>query len=422
MKTKIILPVMLGLVLQLPFTGQAQYAWTKRANFPPAARSGTITFDVNSRGYVFGGLDEQLVPYNDLWRFNDANNAWTQMASKPGSTCYSGSGFSLGNRGYICMGWASTAGPQLKELWQYNPGNNTWAQKTSFPGAARYNTVSFIAGGKAYVGLGYSPMHNDFYEYNPGTDTWTILANTFPGAARQTAVAFSCTYQSNGAIHECGFVGTGSLNQNATSLAKDFWRFEPGLTPGSGTWTQIADLPGPKRYGAFEFAFNGKGYVGGGRKLNSGLSDFYEYDPVADHWKQLANFPGKNKVHSETFTIHDAGFVTTGENVTDFFRETWKYGPDKTEAEETALKAGNDGQTVKAVLAGNVLELTGQEGMEHVSCRLVLCDLKGSIILDKNLSNCNEHVEMPVDILKGIYVYRIFPTAGQPSSGKIYFH
>ncbi|MEO8148393.1 MAG: kelch repeat-containing protein [Bacteroidia bacterium] len=304
-----------------------QSHWTQKADFT-SSRGGVSPFSINSKGYYSCGLDNSSNAYNDLWEYDPVTDVWTQKANLPGVNRYSASAFTIGNYGYVCLGW-DINGNGLDDLWQYDPLLNSWTTKSNFAGSARYNSVAFVVGGKAYVGLGYKPIKDDMYEYDPVTDVWTILANTFPGGARTTATAFSCTYIIAGTTYEKGFVGTGDLNPDVnTLLANDLWEFTPGVSPGSGTWLAKSNLPANGRFAAFAFTLNDRGYIGGG--IGVGLAkynDFYEYDPVTDTWAVKDSFPGINSIHARGFAINNKGYAGSGFDLTANYPYFYEYAP-----------------------------------------------------------------------------------------------
>jgi N-acetylneuraminic acid mutarotase len=338
MKTKLlsILVLALGCIFNQI---NAQAVWTAKASLP-SARSGVSTFSIGSKGYASCGIDNNANTFNDLWEYDPGNNTWTQKANLGGPQRYSACGFSIGNYGYVTLGWPlSGSSGALNDMWQYDPATNSWTQKASFPGTGRYNAISFVANGKAYVGLGYKPVSNGIYEYDPATNVWTALVNPFPGGARTAACAFTCNV---GGIDK-GYICTGSLNPDAnTNLTHDLWEFTPGSTPGSGTWQVKASFPGAGRFSAFAFSLNNKGYLGGGIGIGSSMyNDFYEYDPIANVWITQPYFPGVNQIHAGGFTINNKGYAATGQNLTTYFSDVYEFAPlvgiDDINAETTGI-------------------------------------------------------------------------------------
>src|SRR6185503_19933413 len=101
----------------------------------------------------------------------NAQNTWTQKASV-GSVGRSGHAvFSVGNKGYVGLGYNGSS--WLNDLWEYDPTNNTWTQKANFGGPARSAAVGFSIGTKGYMGTGLagSTRYSDLYEYDPPINT-----------------------------------------------------------------------------------------------------------------------------------------------------------------------------------------------------------------------------------------------------------
>ena len=131
-------------------------------------------------------------------------------------------------------------------------------------------------------------------------------------AARNHAVSF--------VIGDTAYIGTGDKGSTTT----DFWKY----VPATKTWTQIADLPGPRRSQAVAFAINGKGYVGTGRGEGVHLDDFYRYDPTTNAWDTVASFGGGVRRNAVVFVVGEKAYVGTG-NTSDDFKDVtddlWEY-------------------------------------------------------------------------------------------------
>ncbi len=90
---------------------------------------------------------------------------------------------------------------------------------------------------------------------------------------------------------------------------------------GFSQWTQKADLTGGKRYQAFGFSINGKGYIGGGTDL-AVKKDFWEYDPGTNTWSQKADYGGGETELAAGFSIGNKAYVVTGGK-----KDFWEYNP-----------------------------------------------------------------------------------------------
>ena len=192
MKIKATLNLILLLVC-ISFTGSiAQIIWTQKTNFT-GTRYEPYAFSIGAKGYVGAGLtyNGTYIYPSDFWEYDPSTNAWTQKATFAGNVRFAADAFTLGQKGYVCMG-RDASGNYLNDLWEYDPGANTWIQKASFPGAARYTCSSFVIGNYAYAGMGKntSGFFSDFYKYNPATNLWNQIAD-IPGVPRQSGMGFT---------------------------------------------------------------------------------------------------------------------------------------------------------------------------------------------------------------------------------------
>ncbi len=242
--------------------------WTQKADFPGALRNGTASFATTSKGYVGTGTTSDFFGtwLNDFWEFDPVANSWTARATFPGGVRYNGTGFSIGAKGYIGMGYN---GSYLNDLWEYDPASDTWTAKANLPSAGREGPFSFSAAGMGYVGTGktgfFGPWTNDFWQYNPGTDSWVRKAD-FTTLPRWGATG--------GAIGNRGFAGGGYDNVGFVFL-NDFWEYDPA----SDTWIQRANLGGGVRSGGQTFSIGGKLFLGMGGNPSQ-LFDLWEYTPA----------------------------------------------------------------------------------------------------------------------------------------------
>jgi N-acetylneuraminic acid mutarotase len=93
-----------------------------------------------------------------------------------------------------------------------------------------------------------------------------------------------------------------------------------------GTWTQKTSMLGTPRYDFTGCAIGSKGYAGTGTHggLYSFLSDWQEFDPVANTWTQVAPLPYPFK-GCTGFEASGYGYVTGGVNDAFFNYDTYEY-------------------------------------------------------------------------------------------------
>jgi len=254
---------------------------------------------------------------------------WSSLLVNPQARNRS-AGFAIGDTGYVVAGgnsWYLTTG------YAYDTKNNTWSSMTTFPSNMDDGVLGFTVGNKGYLCTGayccYS-YGNEFYEYDPKGapgGSWTALAN-FPGPVRTFAVGF--------VIGTKIYIG-GGLNGTNNNPMNDFYCYDVSTS----SWTTagvIANCPASGvSLRAVGFAIGGKGYVGtGGKQVTAGTStfaptkDFWEYDPGTNTWAQKADFGGGVRWLGIGWATCDKGYMGTGaadQNQTTLTSDMWEYNP-----------------------------------------------------------------------------------------------
>ncbi|MEO6963609.1 MAG: hypothetical protein ABIY90_16680 [Puia sp.] len=97
-----------------------------------------------------------------------------------------------------------------------------------------------------------------------------------------------------------------------------------------GSWLQKADAPFLPRYLACGFSIGSKGYVGAGQTPDTGsvsyFTDWWEYDPTADHWTSRASIPFSNGFWAGvSFVINDKGYLGIGNTDSVLTKQLWQY-------------------------------------------------------------------------------------------------
>ena len=204
----------------------------------------------------------------------------------------------------------------------YSQTQNYWTRKADFTGLKRERAVAFSINGKGYLGTGVDTtdvVRNDWWEYDPTLDTWTQKANIT--TARRNAIAF--------AIGDKGYVGTGMDNADANfgTTLSDFWEYDPV----ANTWTAKASFPGSGGggiYFATGFSADNKGYICGGKRgPNDYTAEFWEYKPLTNAWAQRQDFPGGVRYQLCSFSVDNMGYVGLGIDQDVFRKDIWQYNP-----------------------------------------------------------------------------------------------
>jgi len=253
----------------------------------PAVRQGAVTWTQPGTGgdlFLFGGEDNFLNFYNDVWRYNIAANTWTQVSGGmnnngvygtqgvatvgniPGSRWGATSKMDASGTVWLFGGYgfdsSSPTPGLLNDLWSYNITTGLWtwvsgsktANQTGIYGTqgtpaaanvpgARQASMCFIDlsgnfwvfGGFDLDSKGNPAALNDLWQFNAGQWTWMSGANV---------------------VNQTGVYGVQGVAA-ATNV--------PGARWSSGAWTD--------KSGNF-WIFGGEGYDSVG---NGSLSDVWQY-------------------------------------------------------------------------------------------------------------------------------------------------
>ncbi|PRD50696.1 Kelch repeat-containing protein [Sphingobacterium gobiense] len=186
-------------------------------------------------------------------------------------------------------------------------GPTEWRRSVVFDGQRRSGAASFATSGSgaaAYVVGGYTSAGFVSDAFKFDGSTWAPIAS-FPGQSRTEAVGFS--------IGGKGYVGTGqSLVSGVSEDFNDFWCYNPA----TDEWEEIAPFPGDARYGAVAFTLGNYAYVGLGRAKqgSTDYSNFYRYNPSNNTWTSISSPFKYKKAYAFAFVIGDKAYVGGGQD------------------------------------------------------------------------------------------------------------
>jgi N-acetylneuraminic acid mutarotase/PKD repeat protein len=204
--------------------------WTQKTSLPGIARQGPASFVLNGEGYVgLGSTGDNMGGFfvnNDVYKYNDATDTWTQVASFPGNAVAVSYNFTLNNEAYLVNGLyqsnISYTNVATKQVWKYSPVANSWTLWGLFPDTATFGGIAGTTASGAYMGYGAKnyttyPLTNLFYRFGPGTAPYScnLTINKLPVNNAQY------NFQANG---------------NFSPTAVISWSFGDG---GTGTGTSV---------------------------------------------------------------------------------------------------------------------------------------------------------------------------------------
>jgi N-acetylneuraminic acid mutarotase len=159
--------------------------WTKlygaNNEFPGYGRYYGMSFTIDNKTYVLGGINSNGEYLYDFFVFNPSANNWSKlnfiknelnnesfdddytMQRKSGST------FVLNGKGYLTLGYK---GGVLIDTWEYNPNDDRWTRKTAFESTKRTMANGFTLSNRAFVcfGRNSSSYYNEIYEFQPDAE------------------------------------------------------------------------------------------------------------------------------------------------------------------------------------------------------------------------------------------------------------
>ncbi|HWF45161.1 MAG TPA: hypothetical protein VG537_11010, partial [Candidatus Kapabacteria bacterium] len=181
--------------------------WTKKANLPigKVYRAFGLSFSIGSKGYVAMGQSDtsnggQPSVTNDVWQYDPTTDQWTRKADFPGAARDGAMVFVVNGKAYVGAG-VDAAYNYLGDFYEYDPMLDTWTEKADLPSGPIGFPMAFSIDSLGYMVCGGNPTEQtQAYSYNPSTDMWSSISS-FPGIAREAGVGFS--------IDSLGYVGLG---------------------------------------------------------------------------------------------------------------------------------------------------------------------------------------------------------------------
>lgn len=279
---------------------------TPKKNFPGEARAGAVA--VTIKGKVYYGLGRSTTHSTglaDWWVYDPATDAWSQLADCP-QTAFAVNSFSIGNKAYIGMG--TMEGYFSSGFYAYDVTTNTWKMTRQFPDGWVFSSVSFssdrygyMVGGSKNTGSAIVNL-NSTWRYDPLNDIWTKLSD-FPGLAFSDGVSFT--------LDNKAYVIEGNISIQPY-IGRDTWAFDFATEK----WTQVANIPSAAgTVGAFAFATQNRGYVGGGTtNTTDGVSSaVFEYNPNSNSWAKKENILDGIVYGAKAVGVDDKGFILGGQ-------------------------------------------------------------------------------------------------------------
>ena len=341
--------------------------WQRRAVLPRGGRCHAATFVIGDNGYVVGGFNGSREMRREVFVFSHTGGSgmgsWQQLDPLPDNITarQQAVGFSVGSFGYVGTGWDGDE-TTMKDFWKFDPANDTWTEIAPLPERASPRRGAFafslFVGGKEYgfVGCGFTDRPdneylNDLWRFDPaGTTTidgveyegrWDEVSGQSMGK-RVGGVAFVIDNRA----YICN--GKNPINVN------DFWIFDPdGEANGGHLWTRRRHMydADPEQdydddYGTLSRAFGVafvvdvsgelRGHVVGGETGFASTCWEYEHGPFdapVDLWVERTGFFNRNTRQNRegmiAFSFREAGkaYVGLGRAGLAYYDDMWEFIP-----------------------------------------------------------------------------------------------
>lgn len=374
--------------------------FTPRADFPGQARFGAVQFAINNLLYV--GLGEAGAGNypKDFYRYDAVANQWTPIANFPGAGRETGTAFTVNGKGYVGLGAAftSTTTTVFKDLWRYDPATNAWTQLGNFDGPARAKAAVFVLNGAAYVGMGSDDafaFRSDWWKYDPAADQWTVQNNLGNLPPRYGAVA----YVVNNKAYLTGGRG------NAGAFFSETHEFNPASSASNGWVLKNTDPVNLHFESAAAFVLNNKAYLCYGLSANFVSS----YDPATNTITNLGDLLGLGEpiryapVAYATSTgkgYFGLGYASLVSNQSGQYRDDfWQFNPVTTATSEPASPALAQ---VLPSISNGIFRMVSNPDAATRKMSLRICNAQGALLKTIGLVEDGDELDL-THLAAGIY-------------------
>jgi N-acetylneuraminic acid mutarotase len=255
------------------FTVDERFLWTRKADMP-TPRQEIAAATLESKIYVFGGLDDRGRSLDIVEVYDPRRDGWERKGAMPTPLNHLAA-VAVGNRIIVFGGYVNFSQDLIisNQTWEYNPDDDTWERKTEMP-VARGAHGAVVLDGRAYTVGGISPHFRDRDEvliYDPASDTWSVGAPVLVLSEHLTVAAAA------GRIYAIsGREGGNRREVQAYDPVADRWEFR-------------APIP-TRRSGITSVSWQGWIFVFGG-ELPGVFNQNEVYDPVKDSWESAPPMP-----------------------------------------------------------------------------------------------------------------------------------
>ncbi|KQM04578.1 MULTISPECIES: kelch repeat-containing protein [Frankia] len=204
--------------------------------------------------------------------FDPGKKAWTDAAGLPTPRTHLAAATGTDGRIYAIGGRSGAGNDPTDTVEVYTPSSGTWTSGTALPKPMGEPRATRATDGKIYVLDG-----DTLAIYDPDAASWTTA-----DAPPTPVTAPVLTALPDGRILAAG--GSAAGGGPTGRASSGVYAYTPG-TGGSGSWTQVSDLPTGVTQAAGATGPDGRVYVVGGRDAGGDVTDAVQvYSPDDDQW------------------------------------------------------------------------------------------------------------------------------------------
>jgi N-acetylneuraminic acid mutarotase len=208
----------------------------------------------------------------------------------------------------------------------FNPQSNAWTEAMPLESDRASHTAHLLSDGRVLVAGGWGvenvPVGGDALLYNPQTNLWTAT-----GSMVKPRVQARSTLLTDGRV-----LVTGGITQEDQSVPKISASAEI-YDPAANAWTATSDLSQERYQHVLVLLADDQVLaVGGARNYenrwtgSSFVREIERFDPVTGHWSSVGNLPRPTANAAATLLPDGRGWVTGGRYMETYWSDTWLIG------------------------------------------------------------------------------------------------
>ena len=311
--------------------------WVEKPQFGGDKRAQAVSFVIDNKLYFGLGFNDTRASrgqyFTDFYSY-EGGTTWTPLAEFPGAKREGAFSFAVDGKGYIGGGYyGDTTEVYHSDVWEYDPASNAWTQLAEdFPGGKRTEAVSFVVGGKAYVAGGRfesDATKKDCYVFDSTTKKFTKAADmAFKRSGAFSFVIGDRAYVGGG--YDNNFVKSFEYFNDKTKKWNDAGDLRDlylpaSITDGIDHYETELDI---RRRWTSTFIIDDKGYIVGGNK-NGVMNDCWEYDPSSDLWTRKSSFETDMlpRQKATSFVLNDVPYIMAGQSGLGYLDDLWSLEP-----------------------------------------------------------------------------------------------